>query len=295
MGLQKNAPEIEVLIAGNSHANYGVDPNCFSFNTYNIANVGQTIYFDRRIILSNIETLHKLKYVFISVDYHSLYSSSQGIRDAWSYYDNGIKYKNNSYIKENISPFLFGYTAKGSITLLKKDIKRRLIYKSKKTIDFDVQEGIVYTDTISKGFIGFTGNSNQFNPNAYTRRASFFARMINPGASIKKEILGDLEQLIVELKAKNIEVILFVTPTFREYNNYLNKNVVAQNEKDIHSLLLKYNIEYWTYYNSSQFNQKDFFDCDHLNKEGAKKFSTLLSEKLIAYDTIHNRIVQKMD
>jgi len=44
-GLAEHANEIEVLILGNSHATYGVDPNHFSTYAFNIANVGQSIFF----------------------------------------------------------------------------------------------------------------------------------------------------------------------------------------------------------------------------------------------------------
>ena len=74
-GLLEYANEIEILILGNSHATYGVDPSSFSTSTFNLANVGQSIYFDKELTLQNLKNLKNLKYVFISLDYHSLYFS----------------------------------------------------------------------------------------------------------------------------------------------------------------------------------------------------------------------------
>lgn len=281
-GLLKNSKKIEVLIAGNSHANYGVNPIYFNFSTFNIANVNQSIYFDKRIILNNIEKFNNLKYVLISIDYHSLYFSSQGIRDVWSYYGNGIKYKNKSYFKENISPFLFGYTPKVGISLLKKDFARQINFiLGKKEINFDVEDGVNLSDSISNGFIGLEGNSNNFDVNSFKTRATMFVKVCDN--KINNEILEDLEQLINELKSRNIQAILFTSPTFKEYNPYLSESVKLQNQKDIHYLMLKFNLEYWDYSNSNIFNKKDFYNCDHLNKEGAKKFSIILSKKLNKY------------
>ena len=76
-GLKKEAHEVEILILGNSYAAYGVDPNYFTDYAFNIANPGQSIYFNKEITLQNLGNLKKLKYVFISLDYHSLYFSSQ--------------------------------------------------------------------------------------------------------------------------------------------------------------------------------------------------------------------------
>ena len=52
-GLKKHANEIEILILGNSHATYGVNPKYFSAFAYNLANVGQSIYFDNELTLQN--------------------------------------------------------------------------------------------------------------------------------------------------------------------------------------------------------------------------------------------------
>ena len=109
-GLKKEAHEVEILILGNSQAARGVNPNYFTDYAFNIANAGQSIYFDKELTLQNIEALEKLKYVFISLDYNSLYFSSQrGERNIWSYYGNGIKHPSEDYNKADISPFLFGY------------------------------------------------------------------------------------------------------------------------------------------------------------------------------------------
>lgn len=65
----------------------------------------------------------ELKYVLISVDYHSLYFSSQKIRDDWSYFGNGVKYKDKSYFAQNLSPSLFGYTPKIAISSRRNERK----------------------------------------------------------------------------------------------------------------------------------------------------------------------------
>jgi hypothetical protein len=280
-GLHKGSKNIEVLILGNSHASYGVDPNQFSMDAYNLANVSQSIYFDRRLTISNINNLPKLKYVFISLDFHSLNFESQGDRDVWSYYANGIPYREKTYLKEEISPALFGYTPIVSLSLLKKDITRKIKYRKIKTIDFDVENGVKLTDSLTKGFISFTGNSKYFKESDFKSRAQSFNADFN--AKTRHQVLNDLEQFVKELKEKGIVPIFFATPTFISYNLYLNKRLIKQNYTDIHKLTSKYNLEYWDFSNSVGFEKVDFFNCDHLNKNGARKFSKMLNEKLDCY------------
>ena len=51
---KRNKENIEMLIVGNSHAAYGIDANELNFEAHNIAQVSQSIYFDKRITLSII-------------------------------------------------------------------------------------------------------------------------------------------------------------------------------------------------------------------------------------------------
>ena len=212
-GAIQNKEKIEVIILGNSHANYGVDPEAFDKYAFNLANVNQSIYFDKRILLSHLDEFQNLKYVLISADYHSLYFSSQGIRDVWSYYDTGIRYKTKNYLLEDISPSLFGYTPKIILSLFKGDFLNHL---SKETIvvDFPVQKGVNLKDTIKNGFIGFEGKDlDAFNENKFQGRAKKFNRKVERSKE-KLEIEEDLNGIIEILINRGIVPVLFTTPTF---------------------------------------------------------------------------------
>jgi hypothetical protein len=268
---------IEIIILGNSHANYGVDPNAFDLFAYNLANAAQSIYFDKRITISLLPYFKKLKYVFISVDYHSLYFSSQGSHeDIWSYYGNGIKYKKSNYFLANISPTLFGYTPRVSWSLFKKKIVNNLKYGTD-IIDFDVENGINLKGSIAKGFISFEGNNNSgFTIEKYKHKAYGFNELIE-ASNEKDEILADLKDFLEVLIRNNITPILFTSPTYQEYNKYLDKSVINNNIKEIKKICEKYNIEYLDFMNSNTFEKNDFYNADHLNKKGAKKLSKILN------------------
>lgn len=285
--LMKFRKDIEVLFLGNSHANYAINPSCFrNYNVYNLANVCQQIYFDKRLTIKSIKSgMPKLKYVFISIDYHSLFTSSQGGRNIWSYYANGIKYKNQNYTKENLSPFIWGYTPQVAISLLKKDIIRRIKYDNS-VIDFDVEEGINIKDHLCNGFIGFEGSDNtSFNDLNYKIKAGTFKE--DTIKSERLEVIIDLNNFILFLKNKNIEPILFSSPTYRDYNKYLNGKQVERNLEDIHSICKKNDIQYWRFDEDIRFSKEDFYNQDHLNKKGASKFSIILNDRLRTLDKAH--------
>ena len=283
--LKKNADKIEVLILGNSHANYGINPKFFNLYAFNTANLGQSIYFDKEITIRNLDLMKKLKYVLISLDYHSLYFSKQrGERNIWSYYGNGIKYPNENYFKANLSPLIFGYSPLISYSLIKKDLKSRWNRKKfNNYINFDTEAGVDKKDTLIQGFIGFTGTEEKsFNLNWYKNRISNFNKLITQ-SNEKKIVLDEINQLISTLKNNNITPIFFSTPTYKDYNLILDKSIIFQNDSIIKKICKENNIEFWDYAINNNFKKSDFFNPDHLNKKGAKKFSKLINKKLNDY------------
>ncbi len=284
-GALLNKDSIEILILGNSHATYGVDPDAFEMYAYNLANVSQSIYFDKRLTTSLIDSLPNLKYVFISIDYHSLYFSSQGIRDIWSYYGNKIKYKNKNYVLEDISPFCYGYSPKVSLSLLKKRVLNFLKY-GKECLSYNVEVGVNLNDTLKKGFISFEEqcNSDFFNEEIYKSRIDVFNKKIYSSTE-RGEVLKDLDHFIDNLIKNNVEPILYTTPTFTNYNTYLDSSILNQNYKDILGLLNKYNISYLNFMDHPIFEKDDYYNADHLNKKGALKFSKMLNDTISKIQT----------
>lgn|GEM_PF-7070047 len=61
------------MILGNSHTEDAVSPAYFDLKTYNIVSSSQTVIYDKYLIDKYIKELPKLKYVFLNVDYHSMY------------------------------------------------------------------------------------------------------------------------------------------------------------------------------------------------------------------------------
>ena len=123
-GLNQNKDKIELLVLGNSHEAYGINPNKLDCFSYNLAHVNQSLYFDKRITLKHVDRLPNLKYVLIGVDFHSLYFSDQGIRNIWSYYSHGIDYNNDLPISTKYSR-VKGYTLGAILSFFKKKISGR--------------------------------------------------------------------------------------------------------------------------------------------------------------------------
>jgi hypothetical protein len=273
-GILQHQKKIEVLILGNSRPTLGVNPNLFELYAYNLANVAQPLYYDKRIALKYVDQLSNLKYVFITVDCGSLNYSRMDSREIWSYYGNGIEYKNEMAFFPKYS-YLNGYSVSIALKLLKNDVSGK--YKVIKAIDLDADHDL--TSPIVKGFFGYKGTREEgLTPAHIFNRAG---KGLDEGISPEKEeITNDLEDFIRILKAKNITPILLTMPCHKDYVKALNMNMVKRAEGDYQRLAQKYQLDYWNYLNFPM-ERSDFHDCDHLNVQGAEKFSKVLNERLM--------------
>ncbi|MBF6642551.1 hypothetical protein IVB69_13750 [Flavobacterium sp. J49] len=273
-GILQNQKKIEVLILGNSRATLGIDPNQFERYTYNLANVAQPLYYDKRIALKYLDQLSNLKYVFITVDCGSLNYSRMGSREIWSYYGNGIEYKDEMPFFPKYS-YLNGYSTSIALKLLKNDLSGK--YKVIKAIDLDTDYDL--NRPIEKGFFGYKGTREEGMTaiHIFNRAGKGLDEGISPE---KREITMDLEDFIRILKTKSITPILLTMPCHKDYVKALHKNMVKRAESDYQKLAQKYQLEYWNYLNFPM-ERMNFHDCDHLNIKGAEKFSKVLNERLM--------------
>ncbi|MCF6129892.1 DUF1574 domain-containing protein [Flavobacterium sp. AS60] len=275
-GLYKNKDKVEVLILGNSHANYGINPAYISMESYNMAMVNQPLLHDYLILEKVINSLPNLKKAIISIDYHTLYFSDDGIRNNWVYYDYGID--TNIEYATKLSRFWLGYTPKVAFSMLKYDIKRSIynLKNEKPTLNFKAENGVSFTDTIHNGWLGYTGtNPKKFNDNVVKSRADVF----NQNITRKDERVKNLKvfkSMLELLKKKNIKTYVITMPCHPKFRAMIDENVRQKDIFEIEKIIKDYNAVYIDFFDNIN-QQKLYYDCDHLNKQGAVIFSNLLN------------------
>ncbi|MBL7890344.1 MAG: hypothetical protein JNL24_12370 [Bacteroidia bacterium] len=279
-GLLKSKDSIQILFLGNSHSAYAFNPKEFR-NAYNIAQVAQSIYFDKRILVNYIEDLKELKFVFIGIDFHSFYFSDQNQRNYWSYYSYGINYKDRlNFWKKNI--YFLGYSPR----VLMKNIREQFKLNSGSKRAVDVENGVVPNVELYNGFFSFIGSDiKSFADSTYAKRASYFNELVAQSTELNS-VLKDLDELLLLLKTKNIKPILITTPCYAPYRGKLNRAFLNRNKWIVDSITQRHNIPYWNYFELN-LDSTFYYNCDHLNIKGASMFSRLVSTRL---DSLKNNI-----
>lgn len=100
----------------------------------------------------------------------------------------------------------------------------------------------------------------------------------NKNPSHVKENMAILYHFANICKEKNIKLIILTTPVTDLYSSCLDPTQLNLMHKSINEILDAYpETIYLNFMNDKRFNHNDFYDVDHLNTNGAQKFTTILT------------------
>ena len=265
-----NADSIEVLVLGSSHAMDGADPRQFTLYTHNLAFGSQSIHFDRKLVEKYLHDLPKLKYVLIALDYNSLYFDHDEERDFFYKYYYDISYKNRKFYKETFLQSVFVYTPGLTLSMIINSLKGDK------------------RDELIKGWINNSVRNDKVVSSV--ERNEIRAKSFNSTVRTWEggdSVVNDLEELINLLLSKNITPILITYPVYSLMNNFLDVSTLERNRNVGNELSQRYQIPYLNYNDDDSFTIEYFFNCDHLNKEGAAKLSKKINEVIMNMEEKH--------
>ncbi len=266
--ITNHAKNIKVLFLGSSHTLYGINPAFISENSFNAANRGQSLNFDFEIFKKFNPNFDSLKYLFIAVDYFSLYyridtgSGSWRVKNYNIYYD--IKTGSNSIynyselmtygIKDNLSR-LYKYYVKGKSDLNCNQYGWGFDHNSKNQQDLELTS----KEAIKRHALG----------GKWCYKECF------------EENLQTLKTFINIAQKRNIKVVLFTCPAYKSYVDHMEPMQLANLLNATHLLVNSYpNVFYLNYLDDSDFVKNDFYDANHLNEIGTKIFSLKIDKFL---------------
>lgn len=254
---------IETLIIGNSHTMYGLNPEYINGNAFNVSNVSQTIDVDFEILKKYKSQMPNLKTIILRLSYTTLYEKLYNTTENWRLKDYTIYYDlpiENSMIHH--SEIL---SVKWK-TNLNRASNYYFFNKTEQKCDslgWGTDAASYYSKDLIKTGISTAKKHTAHNKNQVS------------------ENLQTLKAIIEFCANHNIEVILVTLPAYKSYSENLEfeqlKTTINTGNlmQDIYA-----NCKYYNFLNFDKFVADDFFDADHLNEKGAKKFSLLINSLL---------------
>lgn len=258
--LKEKASTIETLIIGNSHTLYGLDPEFFDGNVFNLSQVSQSPDLDQIVLEHFMPAMPNLKTLIIRLSYDSTFEQLQNSNESWRLKNYYLYYG----VPENVAVVnKFEILA----VSMKFNLKRLWNYYIKDMPGIEVTQS---------GF-GMT-TYQDLKPDLETTGPIAAKRHTSDTAIYFEENKKIYEAIILDCKKKGIEVVLVTLPTYKSYYNNLNTKQLNSTVVFGETQHKKYdNVTYYNLLKDASFDETDFFDADHLNEKGAKKLSMYLN------------------
>lgn len=256
--------DTQVLIFGNSHTFYGLNPAYFSMPTYSLAFVSQSLYFDSLLFENYIDSFQKLKYVVLHIEYTSLSEQVDNEDSAWR------RYYYQYYMHLDV-PTIAAYDGTKYFLSSTRNFNTNI-----KIVERYLSEGSI-VDCDSNGF-GINYTKDKKVPLLESVALQRAASVEDHSMDFSDNILR-VQSMIDKCKSKNIQVVLLTMPV----SNYFSGAVDSIKLSKIQKTCLEFkhnnsNVSYLNLFTDKRFDNDDFFDADHLHTDGAKKASLIVSE-----------------
>ncbi|HMJ46367.1 MAG TPA: hypothetical protein VK498_03515 [Ferruginibacter sp.] len=262
--LDINSRYISTLFLGSSHAFFSINPDFIKSNSFNVAYVSQSLDYDLEILNKYHDKWDSLTCIVIPVDYFSLFTKLETSVEAW-------RIKNYT--------LYYGININNNISYYSEILSNNLKVNSKRLYNYYFR----HHPDISCSMLGWGTDYNSKSKKDLESTGVSAARRHT--AADDKEFRDNLEilQKIIDFAhEKNINVLLFTSPAYKSYVHNLDSTQLKQTISAVSLLTLNNNnTEYHNFLNDPSFNESDFYDADHLNVLGAKKF-TLKIDSLIS-------------
>lgn len=275
VALEQQKDKIEVLVTGSSNTVYGVDPDEFSHPGFNLAFLGNGMFFDARLVEKYSEQIPHLKMVVLTVNNFTMGLDYSTFSQNWRQYF--LRQNFDIPIKQAGIAYDFGFWLNPS------NFSRIALYGDQaSSYIFDNHSAPVDLVTNSSGWFN---SGDESGDEQSQKRGIAAAEGHSAGTDVNNydQNLQYWEALIPLLQKKNITPVIVLLPTDISYHGHFDKAKGALMNQKLTKFALRHHIKYIDYTNDVRFSLDDFTSImsDHMNAHGAAKFSKILDEEVI--------------
>jgi hypothetical protein len=265
--LEKHSKKLQILIFGNSHAYFGINPAYLPQKAFNASHISQTLNFDFEIFSKYQKDLSNLKVIVLPISYFSLWEKLE--------YEEPFRVKNYVLYYGLRAKSIFDYSELLNDKLA-QNIKRLINYYAK------------HKNNITSDNLGWGTNYSFAQAENWSETGKAAALKHTHAIHSKKakkifaenmEILNSFAEFC---NKNNVKLILITMPAHNSYRENLNTEQLSKMKESLNNFAAKHSgVQYMNWLEDSNFTAENFYDADHFNETGAEKFSLELARYLL--------------
>jgi hypothetical protein len=276
VGLEQQLDQVKVLVMGSSNTAYGIAPEAFSHQGYNLAFMGSGMFSDAGLVNKYAEKLPQLKLVVLTANYFTMGLDYSTFSQSWRQF----------FLRQNfnipVTPTT-GVSFDLGFWLNPRNFSRIALYgdqaASKVFARHSRPVDIITTPS------GWFDGGNASGAEATIKLGIAAAGAHNGSVDVEhyKKNISYWKPLVEGLQQNDIDAIIVLLPTDVSYHSHLDKVKIQLMNQSLKEFATRHNIEFADYSEDPRFSLSDFTVImpDHLNALGAKKISNILDQDFI--------------
>ena len=270
-GLRQAGPSTEILILGASEAFQGIAPGGLKAPAYDLANVGQSLYYDRALFEQALPRLPQLRWLVLGLSYPSFYYRLDRSPEAWRAFAYQLSFGIPSQDPQQ-----------------RWDIRNRsalYFYEPLKVLQWALTgKGIETPRLDQSGFEALPSLDEEqadllINELTARKKARYHRSIMDE--ALEAENVAQVEGMLALARARGVRVALIFPPVTHAYEQALEPSLRAKGLACAKKIAAQDQAIYRDYSGDARFRDADFYDIDHLSGTGAMKFSALLDSEVL--------------
>jgi hypothetical protein len=272
--LRRLEDEIDTLIIGSSSAYWDVSPELLPGSAFNLANVAQSLYYDDQLLAEALPKLPRLRRVILSVTYLSLFfqlhDSDEDERQYYYYQEWDIP---PPRFRERLDVRMWSRVALRTPVTTFESLVGAL--RGSARTRGPLVPGPLDPPVDERGWCAREpGDPKDLDPSVVEAKLKYHHGLMH--LSDQPANVAYLEHMIGLLAARHIELILVTPPVAEAYSSRLKPAYWNRTRDTLAELARAPNVRYFSFLTAPKFPVEEFLDADHLNRQGAVRFTALL-------------------
>lgn len=259
----------ELIVTGNSHETVGVICRDLGRPCFKLAAGSQSLFYDRQLLLRYGPRLPGVKLLLLGVSAYSFkyaMESDEGWREYEYLHAYGVDGERRPLPWTDVRRYsaAMTYGPKSALGWAKAGFPRLLPAAAA-----DARGEVDVSAFVER----------DKSPAALERRLSQHQRRLRP--ELVRETRAALIEMVQWGRDHGAIPVLLVTPVTRAYAAGYDQRELVEMRDELAKLAASHGAEVRDYFDDARFAEDEFYDFDHLNRQGAEHFTRLLRQEVV--------------